>query len=55
MNELILLGKVICLFIGIAFGFINVVKATYGHNISQWNNYLMSAGITGFITLQWLI
>jgi len=55
MHEIILAGKIISLFVAIAFGFINVVKSTYGHPITQSNNYVMSAGITGFVTLQWLI
>jgi len=53
--EIILIGKAVFLFLAIAFGFINLVKMKYGHAITDKNNYLMSAGITGFITLQWLI
>jgi len=55
MHDLILVGKMISLFIAIAFGFINIAKVTYRQDISEANNYLMSAGITIFVTLQWLI
>jgi hypothetical protein len=55
MHELIVFIKFICLFCGIAFGFINIAKAIYRQNISSNNNFLMAAGIAGFITLQWLL
>lgn len=53
--ELILAGKVVSLFLAIAFGFVNIVKAFRGQSFSSANNYMMSAGITTFVTLQWLI
>ena len=52
---IILIGKVVFLFLAISFGFINLVKMKYGHALTDKNNFLMSAGITGFITLHWLI
>lgn len=55
MEVILIMCKAICLFIAIAFSFINVVKFKAGHNISSGNNFIMSFGIAGFITLQWLL
>jgi hypothetical protein len=54
-NEIILAGKVLCLLISIAYTFTCVGKICYGHSVSQFQTFTMAAGITGFVTLQWLI
>jgi hypothetical protein len=53
--ELILAGKVISLLFGIAYTFGNIGRLSYGKAMSGYQIYIMAAGITGFVTLQWLI
>lgn len=51
----ILAGKVVCLNFAIAYTFGNIGRILYGKPESRVQIYAMSAGITGFVTLQWLI
>ena len=55
MVELILVGKLVSLFFAVAYSFTNVSRVFAGQNIPPTNVYLMSAGISIFVALQWLI
>ena len=52
MIELIVF-KIVCLFIGVWFGFINTVMWTRGQAISSLNAIVMTFGIVGFTVIQW--
>lgn len=53
---MIILGlKVIFLFIAIMFTFVNVMRTISKNDVPSLNFALQSIGITGFITLQFLI
>lgn len=47
--------KIICLFIGVLFTFVNITKAIHKTSIFAINFILQTAGVVGFIVLQWLI
>jgi uncharacterized membrane protein len=48
-----LAGKIVCLFIAVMFTVVNLLKASNKEEVPTLN--LMSSGITGFITLEWLL
>lgn len=52
---MILAGKVIFLFVGLAYGAAWVVKAFRSQPIADMQTVLMVGGLVGFITLQWLL
>lgn len=53
---MIILGlKVIFLFIAIMFTFVNVLRSFNENDVSGTNFAIQALGITGFITLQFLI
>lgn len=52
---MILAGKVICLFIGLAYGAAWFGKLIRGQPIGDLQTFLMVGGGVGFVTLQWLI
>ena len=54
MTEIILAGKVVSLYLAIAYGAPWVVKAIRGQDIAEMQTVATAAGIVGFITLQWL-
>jgi len=47
--------KLICLFVAVLFTIVNIVGLGFKNPIPPINFILQSAGITGFIYLQWLI
>lgn len=50
-----LAGKVLSLFIAIAYGSAWAVKAARGQAVAEMQTFLATVGIVGFVTLQWLI
>ena len=48
-------AKITCIYLTVHFASLNLCKMVYGKGITFSNFAYMSAGITGFITLQWLI
>ena len=44
--------KFICLVLGLAYGFGNVVKSIRGSSVGTFQIYAMSIGIVGFIFLE---
>ena len=50
-----MLIKVICLFLSLFFGVLISVKGVRGEAIPAWMFVGLATGVTGFITLQWLI
>lgn len=55
MNEIVLAGKVVGLFLGISYGFACVGRGFNGESVSQAQIFIMTSGIVTFVTLQWLI
>ena len=52
---LLILIKFICLSIGIAYSFGNVVRAAYGIGVSTFQSFAMAFSIAGFIILQFCL
>ena len=50
-----LIAKIICMFLAILFTLNNSVKVMAKEPIPAANFILQAIGVTGFITLQWLI
>ncbi len=51
----LLAAKILCLFIGTSYGASWMVKAFRGQALSDLQTGLMTGGIIGFVTLQWLL
>lgn len=51
MNDLITI-KIICLFLAVWFGFINMVKWQRNQTIHWFNVVIMSVSIVGFVVIQ---
>lgn len=51
----LLFGKIIFLFIAILYTVVNGSRIIRGQHVPAANMITMAAGITGFITLMWLI
>jgi len=47
--------KIFCLFIGIMYSYSNTINAMHGKKVPSTMVILQAVGITGFITLQWLV
>lgn len=47
--------KIVCLFFGINFTIVNIVRVIRNLNIPSSNFLIQSAGMVGFIYLQWMI
>jgi hypothetical protein len=54
MNELFAL-KIVFLFVAILFTITNIIRLGYKNDIPTMNLIWQALGITGFVTLQWLI
>jgi hypothetical protein len=52
---LALIAKIIFLFLGVFFTSVNMIRAKLGLSIPPVNIVYETIGITGFVTLQWLI
>ena len=52
---MVLIGKILCLMIVLTFSPALLVGAVRGNGFSAVQATVVAAGLTGFITLQWLI
>jgi hypothetical protein len=55
MEAIIEAGKIICLFIGVLFTYVNSAKVVLREEVPMGNLVAQSISITGFFYLQWLI
>ena len=47
--------KILCLFIGVLLSYLNTFNWAHKYEVDDVLVVLQTAGITGFITLQWLV
>ena len=47
--------KILCLFVGVLLSYSNICNCAHKHEVHGALVILQAIGITGFITLQWLI